>query len=139
MQKETLTFGKILRMTLEEADGMKLAYGVKDRDKYVVVIGISTDYALVGSLLINSKINTTFKNTKDLQNCQLPLKKADYFFLKHDSYLDCSSILRPMLTKVLANAEDVSELTTEDKSIVKQLLSDSTSITPKDKKRYNII
>lgn len=126
-------------MTLNADDGMKLAYGVKDRVKYVVVVGISTDYALVGSLLVNSKINTIFKNTEGLQNSQVPLKKDDYSFLKHDSYLDCSSILRPNIVKVLANAQEISELTAEDKSIVKQLLSDSEHIALWEKKKYDII
>ncbi|GHU64992.1 hypothetical protein FACS1894123_10570 [Bacteroidia bacterium] len=139
MKKESLTFGKILKMPLDESEGIKLLHGVKDRDKYITVIGISTDYASVGSLLINSKVNPTHKNTKELKDCQVQLKREDYPFLKHDSYLDCSSIMKPEIVKVLSIAEDVSELTTEDKGIAKKTLLNSQLISPKEKKRYNII
>ncbi|QSV44403.1 hypothetical protein [Geobacter benzoatilyticus] len=64
--------------------------------KILVVIATCNDgqYALAGCLYINSEINTNCLNTPELQALQLPLACADYGFLAHDSYLDCSHIFK---------------------------------------------
>jgi hypothetical protein len=126
--------GKVLRMALNEDDGIVLKDNAKERHKYFSVIGQDKDRGLVGSLLVNSNINQNVINTKELQDCQFPLRKKDYGFLSYDSYLDCLG-----KNKIMRTGTEEGELTQNDKALVLDHLRDSEIISAKLKKRYNII
>jgi hypothetical protein len=44
--------------------------------------------------LVNSRVNAFIQRRPDLLASQVPLKAADYPFLRHDSFLDCSEVKR---------------------------------------------
>jgi hypothetical protein len=131
--------GKVLKMNLTEEDGIVLKDGAEGRNKYFVVVGCDVDNGLVGSLLVNSNINENAINTKELLDCQFPLKKKDYDFLKYDSYLDCSKLFELSKVKILGRGVEKGELTSDDKQLVLEHLRNSEVISTKLKKRYHII
>lgn len=57
------------------------------KDKYLVIACV-TPKLLV--FVVNSEINEFIQNRPDLLKCQVSLNQADYEFLQHDSFADCS-------------------------------------------------
>ena len=131
--------GKVLKMALTEDDGVVLRDNAKERYKFFSVIGQDKDKGLVGSLLINSNVNENVINTKELQDCQFPLRKKDYDFLSYDSYLDCSELFELDKIKIKRTGTEEGELTQKDRVLVLEHLRDSEFISTKLKKRYNMI
>jgi hypothetical protein len=131
--------GKVLRMDLTEEDGLILKNGAKDRAKFFIVIGQDIDQGIVGSLLINSNINPNAIRTKELLDCQFPLKSKDYNFLDHDSYLNCSKIFPLDKVKIRQEAKEIGSLNAGDLSLVIDHIKNSEVISMKEKKRYSIV
>jgi hypothetical protein len=139
IKSESFAVGKVLKMAFDESDGIVLKEGATNRDKYFVIIGIDANHSLIGAFLINSNINENVITTKELLDCQFPLKKTDYDFLKYDSYLNCSQLFELSKIKVLAVATEEGELTTRDKELVREHILNSEVISIKQKKRFNIV
>ena len=131
--------GKVLRMDLTEDDGLILKSGTTERSKFFVVMGENMDQGIVGSLLINSNINTNIIRTKELLDCQFPLKGDEYDFLNHDSYLNCSKIFPLDKVKIRREAHEVGNLNDRDLSLVIDHIINSEVISMKEKKRYRIV
>jgi hypothetical protein len=131
--------GKVLKMALTEEDGIVLKNNATERNKYFAVIGQNQDKGLVGSLLVNSDVNTNIINTKELLDCQFPLQKDEYAFLDYDSYLDCSELFEIDKIKILKKGTEEGELTEKDKALIMEHLRSSEFISTKLKKRYKII
>jgi hypothetical protein len=131
--------GKVLKMPLTEEDGLTLKEGDRERSKYFTVIGQDINNGVVGSLLINSEINTNVNRTKELLDCQYPLTGSDYDFLDHDSFLNCSKIFPLDKIKIRNKAKEVGELNSRDKALVIDHVKNSEVISMKEKKRYKIV
>jgi hypothetical protein len=65
---------------------------VPPKDKYYVVVGISTNNIALGTVYINSEVNSYALNRPHLEKLHIPLTIADNPFLKWDSFVDCSDI-----------------------------------------------
>lgn len=65
-----------------------------DHEKFLIVAGVADDRILVCSVMINSEINLYIQSRPRMLSCQVPLKAADYDFLSHDSYANCSQTIR---------------------------------------------
>ena len=135
----SFSMGKVLKMALTEDDGIVLKNSAIERTKYFTVIGQDQDKGLIGSLLVNSNVNTNVLNTKELLDCQFPLRKKDYDFLDHDSFLDCSELFELDKIKIIQKGREEGELTLKDKNLVLEHLRDSEVISAKLKKRYKIL
>lgn len=64
-----------------------------DHGKFFVVMGVSKDF-IAGFFFINSNIHRSLFGKQEQLNMQYPLKKSDYNFLKYDSFLCASSLIR---------------------------------------------
>lgn len=64
-----------------------------DHPKFFVVAGLSGDKVFTCSVYINSNIHPALFKKQELLNLQVPIKKADYDFLDHDSWVCCSTPL----------------------------------------------
>lgn len=139
INEESFEMGKILQMPLEESDGLVLKDGYKERVKYFVILGqISTD-RIVGVFLINSHINKKIITTKELLDCQFPLKKNDYpNTLDYDSSLDCSDLFEISKIKIINKASEIGKLTDSDRDLVIDHIERSEVITPQQKRRFGI-
>lgn len=84
-------------------------------DKYFVIVAVS-DFPLL------LKINSSGKQTelgKKFKELQFKIKKSDYGFLDHDSYLDCGTVWEKLLSK----DEIIEQLTTDPSRIKGDLLA----------------
>ena len=62
-----------------------------DHGKFFVVIG-ENDKELVGFFFINSWINDFIRQKPEMAKLQFPMSQAEYRFLSHGSFLNCSSL-----------------------------------------------
>ena len=90
----TIEVGSIFKMTLRPEEGVKPKHSQDtDRTKYFVVIGISSDRIVVGSVLINSHINPKLFNI--IGPYQHLISWEDYTFLtKPESFIGGGRIYR---------------------------------------------
>lgn len=80
------------------------------KNKFMVVVGIHENELHLATVYINSNINLKALPI-EMQALNILIKKKDYPFLSHDSYVDCSKI-------TLRNIEELNALfTTNDISI----------------------
>lgn len=60
-----------------------------DHGKFFVIVGVNADY-VAGFFFINSNINIHIEDKQEQLDMQYPLRKADYDFLKYDSFLSAT-------------------------------------------------
>lgn len=80
-----LTAGRVLYLRCDFTNPPK--------EKYIVVVA-PEDPPLI--LIVNSNVAAFINAQPDLKNCQVTLRAADYDFLRHDSFLDCSKTFDSM-------------------------------------------
>lgn len=114
--------------------------GQADRVKMFVVVGVDEDY-IYGGLLINSNPNKgeQAKNCAFLSEQHL-IRRVDYEFLRYDSFIDCTQIKeikRSELWKCLS--DQLGSLNSCDKDAIMEILSNTDSLSTKEKKRFGIL
>lgn len=113
MNAQDLNRGDVVSVCLGIYDGIHPKDGFVNRRKYFVVLGICKGYALLGGIVFNTSVNRHL--TKELQSCHIPVSCRKYPFLEHDSFFDCSKLIKPrfstMETAQLIGAIDDSDFT----------------------------
>jgi hypothetical protein len=61
------------------------------KDKFLLLVSINCGLLF---FVINSEINQFKKDSPDLLESQVPLGRKTHQFLKHDSWIDCSKVIR---------------------------------------------
>ncbi len=92
LARQTVGIGDVYRMKMTETNGIKLKDGADSRNKYFVVLGFDNKGIAYGGVIINSKINQNLP--AHLKMYHMPLLKAKYEFLDHNSFVDCVSLKR---------------------------------------------
>ena len=106
--------GSVFKMTMYPADKVTpKRQGDSSRDKYFVVIGKTEDAVVVGSLLINTNINSRlFHIIGPYQHCLSP---ATYGFLNgKERYVSCYEIKKFPTERVIEKAEYIGVISQED-------------------------
>ena len=90
--------------------------------KFFVIIG-ENDKQLVGFFFINSEINQSIKNKQEQFDMQMYIKRADYNFLDHDSFIGADKIKTINKDKIISdiaakNIQIKGALTDEDLDIL---------------------
>ncbi|MDY3104875.1 MAG: hypothetical protein SOW45_09270 [Prevotella sp.] len=80
-----------------------------DHGKFFVVVGV-TDSEVAGFFFINSNINKSIEAKPEQFAMQYPMKKSDYSFLRYDSFLSATRILKLPCEKIV---DSISEGITE--------------------------
>lgn len=62
-----------------------------DHGKFFVIIGINQQF-VAGFFFINSRVNIHIEDKQEQLDMQYPLRKKDYSFLHHDSFLCATKI-----------------------------------------------
>jgi len=75
-----------------------------DHGKFFVVIGV-TDTCAVGFFYINSHIHPSIFTKKEQLSLQYPLLAKDYSFLRYDSYLCATEIIKRPLGELIASMD----------------------------------
>jgi hypothetical protein len=107
------------------------------KDKYVVLV-CAEERPLF--FLINSRINDFVRKRPALFRCQVALSVADYGFLDHDSFADCSKVLdsfgkqdleQQLLSTSVARIKG--ELNGKTKEQIARVVQKAKTISPKHK------
>lgn len=131
--------GNVFRMTMYPEDKVTpKKVGDTSRDKYFVVIGKTEDSVVVGSLLINTNINSKMFNLiAPYQHCITP---DTYPFLNgKERYISCYEIKKFPTERVIEKAEYIGMLSTEDVDVSIDLAKKSPIIDKRTLKMFNLI
>ena len=111
-----------------------------DHGKFFVVIG-QNDNEIYGAFFINSNVRNYLYSKPKLLELQVGLGSDNYPFLTHNSYLDCSQIIKIAKTDL---EDDINSkiasfrgtLFEDDLEQVMELIRASDVFTPKDKEFF---
>lgn len=122
------------------ADGTFRPRNGKSSIKFFVILGVDDFGSYYGVGLINSDPRINFKAA----DYQFKIKKEDYPFLSHDSYIDCSEIRTRRVdetTDYIAKNEKriLGRLTDDDIERVIAIVISAPTTKPIDLKRFNLL
>jgi hypothetical protein len=123
--------------------GIFLVYDpVAKKDKFWVFFGADGDTLCF--VRINSNPYTNYISRTEAEYLNVKLKQEDYSsFLVHDSYLDCNTIHSWERSEFAEHCDPIADyrenLLPSDLEQALRCLSGSRTITPKAKKRFNLI
>ena len=111
-----------------------------DHGKFFVIMGVSHG-EVAGFFFINSVINKWIHGKEEMLAMQYPMRKADYGFLRYDSFLAAQELLKIPISKI---ESDMEKWQTIFKALMKeehvnevlQLARHSKLFKPKDKKNF---
>lgn len=111
--------------------------------KYHIVVGISEERILLGTVRINSSMNVNVYRDQASQYRCIKVKADKYDFLDHDSTIDCNHLLSHNLKDIrtyLSSHPDVilGDITTEDLEDIKLRMIEAPTITEEDKEIFGI-
>lgn len=112
-------------------------FTVPPKPKFLVLVHHGSKSLM---FFINSKVSLFMQQRPWLQQCQVQLKVADYDFLRHDSFLDCSEVIahfdeagiRSQLEDDLTRAKG--PLSPADLGRIVSVVQAATTISPADKR-----
>jgi len=111
-----------------------------DHGKFFVIIGVSDDY-IAGFFFINSRINPSIMNKQAQLDMQYPLKANDYSFLKYDSFLSASNLIKKSKYEIVISFKKeltnfVDTLKQEDLDNVLDMARNSRLYSKKEKEMF---
>lgn len=112
--------------------------------KRIVILGVNNEQAVIGHLYINTDLNLFHLDTDELRNLQIYLEAEGREYLDHDSYLDCSHLVKMTLDD-LKDAYDkdsdiyLGNLLDEELESAREKASSADTITPKLKKMFDLM
>lgn len=130
--------GSVFKMTMYPVDKVTpKRQGDSSRDKYFVVIGKTEDAVVVGSLLINTNINSRlFHIIGPYQHCLSP---ADYGFLNgKERYVSCYEIKKFPTERIIEKAEYIGVINQEDLNAAIELAKTSPINDRRTLKMFNL-
>jgi hypothetical protein len=94
------------------------------KPKFVAIV--CADNKFMG-FFINSGIGKYVRKKPKLMACQVFIKKADYHFLSHDSYIDCSDLIEFENYDLTDQRDSISTTTKQE---IQQAVIDAKTIPP---------
>ena len=111
-----------------------------DHGKFFVIMGVSHG-EVAGFFFINSGINKWIQGKEEMLAMQYPMRKADYGFLRYDSFLAAQELLKIPISKIESDMEKGQTIfkalmKEEHVNEVLQMARHSKLFKPKDKKNF---
>ncbi len=86
------SIGSVHYVALDRANGIVPKDGYSSRNKFFVILGWDDQGNAYGGVVFNSRVN--LKLPYNIQLYHYPIRKSAYSFLTHDSFIDCTSLMR---------------------------------------------
>lgn len=90
--QDSINVGDVHMVVLDENDGITPKNGETTRNKFFVVLGFDANGNVIGGLVINSKLNPKLPSL--VTDYYLPVTVKQCPFLQHDSFINCSVLIR---------------------------------------------
>ncbi|MDR1022590.1 MAG: hypothetical protein LBL94_04890 [Prevotellaceae bacterium] len=124
--KLTIEAGNVFRVNMDKADGVTPKQGDSSRNKYFVVLGFDGAGSAYGGVIFNSRINQNL--APSVRDYHMPVSRAKYGFLSHDSFVDCSSLKTANPAKLL-KGQYLGDVDEDDLSLIKSTVKSSPKET----------
>lgn len=137
LAQDNIKVGDVHMLPLNENNGITPKGGAPTRNKFFIVLGFDKDGNVIGGLVINSRINLNLPST--VTDYQLPITTLQCPFLSHNSFVNCSMLIRAPKTKFSRNTYR-GEIS--DSNLMKQIIEtvkESPATTPRMLKDFGII
>lgn len=115
--RKSVKVGDVHMLILDEKNGITPKDGATTRNKFFVVLGFDKEGNAIGGLVINSKINHRLPSI--ITDYQLPVTVQQCPFLSHNSFVNCSQLIRAEKNKFRKTTYR-GEIT--DKDLMKQII-----------------
>lgn len=135
MNIEELRQGHVISVSLGTYDGIHPKDGYMQRRKYFVVLGVCKGYALLGGIVFNSAVNPQLPEA--LRACHIPVSCSKYTFLDHDSYFDCSKLIKPRFATI-ASAQLIGQIDAPDCRLIIETLHSSPRVRAAELQIFNL-
>lgn len=76
-----------------------------DHGKFFVIIGVNEEF-VAGFFFVNSNVNIHIEDKQEQLDMQYPLRKSDYNFLHHDSFLSATKIEKIKRSRLIETIND---------------------------------
>lgn len=111
-----------------------------DHGKFFVIMGVSHG-EVAGFFFINSGINKWIQGKEEMLAMQYPMRKADYGFLRYDSFLAAQELLKIPISKIesyMEKGQTIFKALMKEEHVneVLQLARHSKLFKLKDKKNF---
>ncbi|MDE7117443.1 MAG: hypothetical protein K2O61_02230 [Bacteroidaceae bacterium] len=90
--QNNINIGDVHLLVLDRSNGITPKNGEETRNKFFVVLGFDKEGNVIGGVVINSNINNKLPNI--ITDYQLPVTVSHCPFLKHNSYINCSRLIK---------------------------------------------
>lgn len=113
------------------------------KEKRIILVGVSYDKLFFATVFINSDINPNVFPTKELRDLNLPLTAVGREYLDHDSFADCSELVKRnagWLLDLLADdpGKVIGEVSKEDLVEIFEKIKGAKTISPGTKKMFGL-
>jgi hypothetical protein len=114
------------------------------KEKRFIVLGRDSFNNYIGTLFINTNVNFNIINSQELLELQYPVKKEGNEYLKWDSFVDCSKIVKLeyayVKNKIVENPGCVlGKVKEADLEIIYTLVKSSPNISPMELKSIGLM
>lgn len=111
-----------------------------DHGKFFAIMGVSHG-EVAGFFFINSGINKWIQGKEEMLVMQYPMRKADYGFLRYDSFLAAQELLKIPISKIESDMDNghtvfKAQMKEEHVEEVLRMARHSKLFKPKDKKNF---
>ncbi len=133
---ENLKVGAVIRIPVTDTIPPKI--------KFLIIVGCEDSKVLLATVFINSEINLNILHTPELQNLQYKLSAAEFSFLHHDSYVDCSKIKERDYQAILNLIKNqpsvhVGQIDEQRLKAIRTLLRSAKTIPIRLKKKFGLL
>ena len=111
-----------------------------DHAKFFAIIGVHQD-TIAGFFFINSRIHPIIMSKQEAFDMQYPLRKADYDFLRYDSFLGANELQIRSVDALVSSMQDgqttiVGQLTESDLNAILEACRNSKLFSAKEKRQF---
>lgn len=137
LAQHSISIGDVHLISLDERNGITPKDGDTSRDKFFIVLGFDGNGNVIGGLVINSRINKNLPSV--ITDYHLPVTVRQCPFLSHNSFINCSLLVRAGINKFSSRTYR-GEIS--DKELMRQIIEtvkESPTVSRMSLKEFGII
>ncbi len=136
MDAGVTSIGSVHYIAMDRANGIVPKDGYSSRNKFFVILGWDDSGNAYGGVVFNSGVNQ--KLPYNVRLYHYPIGKSAYSFLSHNSFIDCTSLMR-VCGSQLSSATFCGALTQEHLECVLGAVREAGTISAIKLRMYGII
>lgn len=135
LTRHSINIGDVFLIPMTKEEGITPKGYDEFRNKFFVVLGFDEEGYAYGGVIINSRINRNIPI--NIQELHMPIRCADYKFLTHNSFVDCSQLHIVRLEKLKIELYK-GNMTEEHIRLIIGTVTESKTISKKTLQRFHL-